>query len=660
MNHMVQAFSDTIENLLGIELEILDRSTQHCRRFENRYSFNTIIDFSGSIIGYMCISTQADTLVQLLELSEDNEADQRIESTSFINEALNTICGETVPLIKDTYPLVTITSPRRLIGEIQFPPNPCIVTQLKTNHGTFELCYGTDAMGLDVIELLDTIKDQKEEIELQRNELKEIFDHIDLLLLKIDQNAIVMPGYSESCKTFFNKEHIERSSFLELLDFKDNIELKEEFALWVSASFSIYKKMEWSKLEKLCPIEHFKVGERHLKINFQPIALDGELQRLLVIAKDVTAMVEMEKTLEMERESHDREIGILKQMLSYSSNDIQIFLKEVQDQMEVISAVVSGEDYSESRLVLAKRSTHTIKGNAGLYQMDTLGEIAHKLETTFNLILSDQNLEENIQNMHLYTEQLKALAEQLFTWGEKLQIYSPEGKLVRKISIQQEELKNLLVQLDGLKNDKQQHSIDELKGFCLQKLTVPLDHIQDRLQKVASYAGQKCNKEVNSLEFLGGETRVHPKIAEFIINPLTHVIKNSVDHGIEPPDVRRQKDKASAGRVQISFDLKDDQLHINIQDDGRGFDAEHIYKQYLSMGNAELQGLSEQEKIQLITSPQFSTAENSTEISGSGVGLTIVHEKIKELGGQLIIDHAEPPFSAQLSLLIPYHLEDHL
>ncbi len=152
-----------------------------------------------------------------------------------------------------------------------------------------------------------------------------------------------------------------------------------------------------------------------------------------------------------------------------------------------------------------------------------------------------------------------------------------------------------------------------------------------------------CDKQVH-LEVDGGDTELDRSLIEAIRDPLTHLVRNAVDHGIEPPEVRLQKGKPAQGVLHVRASHIGGQVSIEVSDDGSGMNADKIRQRAVERGIIRpeaAQELSEQASLELIFEPGFSTAETISEISGRGVGMDVVLTNVKRAGGLIEISTME-------------------
>ena len=180
----------------------------------------------------------------------------------------------------------------------------------------------------------------------------------------------------------------------------------------------------------------------------------------------------------------------------------------------------------------------------------------------------------------------------------------------------------------------------ELQDEVMKTRTLPLDGVFARLPRMVRDVAAKTGKQI---EFVvtGGETELDRLVLETLGDPLIHILRNSVDHGVEPPEERLAMGKPAAGTVTLSARYEGSEIVIEISDDGRGIDpvairAAAVRKGIVTEVAAEL--MSDREAIALIMAPGFSTAATLSEISGRGVGMDIVRSNIDRIGGRLLIE----------------------
>ena len=183
--------------------------------------------------------------------------------------------------------------------------------------------------------------------------------------------------------------------------------------------------------------------------------------------------------------------------------------------------------------------------------------------------------------------------------------------------------------------------VRELQDLSMYLRMVPLKATFQKLNRLARDLAQKNGKMVNFISE-GAETEIDRNMVDLITDPLIHMIRNSIDHGIETPDERRKLGKSGDGCLCLVAGHSEGNILITIKDDGRGLNRGRIEKKAIERGLIEpTQKLNDQEVWQLIFQPGFSTAEKVTEVSGRGVGLDVVRKAVEELHGRIEIESAE-------------------
>ena len=180
----------------------------------------------------------------------------------------------------------------------------------------------------------------------------------------------------------------------------------------------------------------------------------------------------------------------------------------------------------------------------------------------------------------------------------------------------------------------------EMQDRIMQMRMQPVSLLFSKFQRIVRDLSKTLKKEI-SLEIYGEEVELDKTIIEALSDPMTHLVRNSVDHGIEKPEDREKKGKPRAGQLILKAYHEGGQVHIEIRDDGKGINGQIIGQKALEKGVIsanELQGMTEKDRIQLIFKPGFSTAEEVSSISGRGVCMDVVLTNIKQMGGIIDVD----------------------
>ncbi|GLI33548.1 chemotaxis protein CheA [Desulforhabdus amnigena] len=202
--------------------------------------------------------------------------------------------------------------------------------------------------------------------------------------------------------------------------------------------------------------------------------------------------------------------------------------------------------------------------------------------------------------------------------------------------------------LQNIKDQKLQKDIAqlgritaELQRISLSMRMVPIKSTFQKMIRLVRDVSKKAGKNV-VLEMKGEETEIDRNMVEEIYEPLVHMIRNSIDHGIESPEERTEADKPAQGTVFLTAEQKGGNILINIQDDGRGLDVKRIHARAVERGIIGAnEPLEEREVYDLIFHPGFSTKDQVTEVSGRGVGMDVVKKSVERLRGKIEISSSK-------------------
>lgn len=183
---------------------------------------------------------------------------------------------------------------------------------------------------------------------------------------------------------------------------------------------------------------------------------------------------------------------------------------------------------------------------------------------------------------------------------------------------------------------------------------MPMEYVFSRFPRLVRDLASKLNKQVE-LTLLGSSTELDKSLIERIIDPLTHLVRNSLDHGIEDPETRLAAGKQPVGNLTLSAEHQGGNICIEVLDDGAGLNRQKILAKAQSQGMAVNEHMSDEDVGMLIFAPGFSTAEQVTDVSGRGVGMDVVKRNIQEMGG-----HVQVSFQAgkgtSIRILLPLTL----
>ncbi|CAM3918460.1 chemotaxis protein CheA [Rahnella bruchi] len=237
------------------------------------------------------------------------------------------------------------------------------------------------------------------------------------------------------------------------------------------------------------------------------------------------------------------------------------------------------------------------------------------------------------------------------------QLINLVGELVitQSMLAQRSDLLDPVVHSDLLNSMGQlERNARDLQESVMSIRMMPMEFVFSRFPRLVRDLASKLNKQIE-LTLLGSSTELDKSLIERIIDPLTHLVRNSLDHGVETPEVRLANGKEPTGNLTLSAEHQGGNICIEVIDDGAGLNRERILAKAASQGMNVSENMSDEEVGMLIFAAGFSTAEKVTDVSGRGVGMDVVKRNIQEMGGHVEI-HSQQGKGTTIRILLPLTL----
>jgi two-component system chemotaxis sensor kinase CheA len=464
------------------------------------------------------------------------------------------------------------------------------------------------------------------ELEKTKNILEETNSKVNQLLnnagqgfLYFDENMIIGSEYSKEALNIFEKE-LYKEDITKLLytDESKQLFLKSTLQGILSES-EIRQEILISLLEK-----EFLINNKFIEIEYKIL----ENNNFMMILTDVTSQKELSNKIKEEQQ-------VLK-MVVETVTSLEQFTEIKTGYINFILRI--NEYKSLDKLSELRREIHTYKGLFAQKEMLHIVKELHEFENIIdycnknNLITEEMNnINFNIMNEWLEKDiniLKNILGDDFFLESNHISIdRSRIGKLQAKIKYF---VKNK--RLSGDVIDLIIEDIEELKFNNVQMLFHPFEKLVEQLS-------MRFDKNINPLVLIGKKIYIPNKYKNFI-NSLVHIFRNSVDHGIENEEERLLNNKNLCATISCRVEKTNNNILINIQDDGSGIDIEKLKQKSIQKGiytEKELSYMSNNEILNIIFLDEFSTSENITDISGRGVGLASVKNELNKLNGKVHI-----------------------
>ncbi|MDR1933906.1 MAG: ammonium transporter [Spirochaetales bacterium] len=477
-----------------------------------------------------------------------------------------------------------------------------------------------------IARMYNSVLDKLQDSTVEKGEYLNILENVSDGLFLLDSSGKIGPYYSASLEKIFRRSDLAGREIMEV--FRGFLNEKTRTTVQEFFDVAFDSKIAWRHVEKLNPLAEVDAYfddhaggfiTRCFEFVFTRVARDGNVERLFVVVRDVTERKELAEEIKKTRNENRQEMEMLQRVLHVDPETLVAFLESVKEDSEAINEELrSGSENYSRRLDTIFRHSHAVKGDAELLMLDFLADKAEALEQKI-LVLRRA--------------------------GENL---TAEDFLPLTISCS--ELMGSIEKLDAIITKWLKLS-DTVRGSITRKGY----GITETLRKMAQRLAERYGKEVE-LEMPGFDAQdFNPDKRKAIKDILLQLVRNSVYHGIEAPAKRRGAGKPEKGFISIRTETGGSGLRIIYRDDGAGINAEKVKKRALAAGiisEEKAASLSEREKILFIFHPGFSTAEKPDSVAGKGVGLSLVKEKVKELGGKLSLKSRVGSY-CEFSLVFP-------
>lgn len=393
-------------------------------------------------------------------------------------------------------------------------------------------------------------------------------------------------------------------------------------------------------------------------------------------------------------------------------------LDAVESALMELEKAAPGERSDDRLMTLLLGNLHTLKGNSGMMGFSQLQQFIHRLESTLKSVADGSfpvtpvvfeafytaitamrdsigRLAENPAVPLDFSDELTLLeclaAKDAETWNISLPAgknedvnYIAQKSNTLKVNFEKlDELMNLvgelvvhrtaLLSLESMLRERVSDRVlieafnesgqmigkiaNDLREAITKVRMLPIKTVFHRFKRLVRDLSMLHGKEI-SLEFEGEETELDKTVIDEIGEPLLHLIRNAVDHGIEVPGERRSAGKPLTGHIRLTAVHQSNQIVVTVEDDGRGMPADKLKQSAIAKGlldSREAQALTDQEALQLVFLPGFSTSSEVTETSGRGIGLDVVKKTIASFNGLIDIESA-PGKGTRFTMKLPLTL----
>ena len=466
------------------------------------------------------------------------------------------------------------------------------------------------------------------------NDIMTMLQNMPQGILTVTDGAVIHPEYSAYLEQIFETKEIAGKNLMDLVFSKTS--LGSDILSQVQAisgacigedqmNFEFNSHLMVTELDKTMPSGKVK----SLELSWSPICNDQDVcEKLMLCVRDVTEL----KGLAAQANQQRQELEMIGEILSVNQEKFHQFIDssvEFAEENRGIIEKMNGKDMDAIAVLF--RNMHTIKGNARTYGLLQLTNTVHETEQTYDNLRKDPDTEWNKSQL---LDQLKETAQQIQEYSKvndlKLGRKGPgrRGGVDKFLMVQKDQIETLISELEdknreqpAAKGDIFHRVLNSLRQIGTEKIGDVLAGVTDSLPSLAKELG----KEPPIVKLHDNHIVVRSQIADLLKNVFMHLLRNSMDHGIESADKRIAQGKNPAGTIDLTLSMSDGKLWMHLRDDGRGLALSMVRRKAIESGLiTENQTTTPEEIVQLIFASGFSTAAVVTEVSGRGVGMDAV------------------------------------
>lgn len=464
-------------------------------------------------------------------------------------------------------------------------------------------------------------------LEATLKERDAIFENVDEGLFLLNLDLRFGAQYSAALPRIFLREHLEGRRFTDL--FGQSCSPDQLQAIQDYLDLMIQENMDLAWVADLNPLKEMEIHiddtvkgatTRILNCKFSRIYDQGRITHLMGAVKDVTEQVMLARELRESQETSRQQMERLFSVLHVDPPALAEFIQDSNAELERINDILRIDDPAQTlheKLQAIYRSMHTIKGNAAILDLGFLADQAHQFEERLDELLAQGDI--------------------------KRSEFFP---LVFMIS----EVQSLLIELDSLSQRLSEYS-RATEAQSRDSRDTFLRTVESMIARLSPELGKSV--ALDAQEFEGD--RIPAEHRKALKDILVQLVRNSLSHGIESPAEREAANKPIRGTIRLITRTLDDVLQLAVKDDGRGLAIEKLRAMALESGrwtSEEIASWNEAQIAKLIFLPGLSTAEETSHLSGRGVGMDIIKQSIHELGGKIRTSFAPGKFT-EFSILIP-------
>jgi len=485
-----------------------------------------------------------------------------------------------------------------LVDELEAEKAHLEQANLKLEQRDRELSKATEQL-LAVNETLEQrVRERTTALASKNAELRLIFDNVDQGLIIVDLEGRMARERSRVVDAWFG-------AVPDAARLSDYLSADRRFAELLNWGLDALREDVMPRALCLEQLPHaLRVGGRHFRCRYLPVDAEGKAPSLLLVIDDVTEQLELAR-----EEAQQRELLAAFTALMRDRTGFLRFFEEGERMLDELRGAATAD-------ARRKQLLHTLKGNAGTLGLHVVAELCHAAESQL----------ENRDS--LVPDSIEPLRARWAAVSGSLHTLAPTS-LKKTFELSEPELARLSQRARSGASGPQ--IVEELERLCWE----PVSRVLDRLGQQARGLALRLGRGAIDVQIEADDFRLAPEVWEPLWSALVHVIRNAVDHGLEPASDRVAAGKPARGRLRLSAQRLAEGYRLELSDDGRGVDWASVRSLCLSRGR---RAESRQDLLEALLSHGFSTKREITETSGRGVGLAALAVVVRERSGLIELE----------------------
>lgn len=485
--------------------------------------------------------------------------------------------------------------------------------------------------------VMDLNRNLEARVEERTADITAILDNIDLGIFTIKPDGKIHKEHSHALERIFECSEIAEKDPVRLLHHKDcdAADIDKNAIACILGEPPLGFELNKGNLSREIVLKGHN-SSKHLELSWSAIERNSTVERLLVTVKDVTE----ERNLKADAELKDQQVVILKELIIAPSSTVARFFYNARVLIaESRETVSQGESDDENTIRALFINAHTFKGMARSLNLRQLKDAIHCYENILSdardkvVRLDKSKIQEALDVVIAIFNQYTYVFENVL--GRK-------DDYLSKPDVSSDEISSVVEIIDRSFIDvnftaQQELDIKKIKAWLISKIYTPGKDFAFEFSDLIRALAKDLEKEMPYVEVFDNGLCAKEKGKQVLSNILVHLLRNSMDHGIEAPRIRIPRGKDPRGKISIYMRRERDSVCIEYMDDGQGLDLKSIERTLISKGLHGLANRSTDEKARLVFEPGFSTSEKVTDISGRGVGMDAIRSLIEREGGTIDI-----------------------